>query len=190
MVREIAQIGNPVLRAKTEEVAPADIGSSEIQTLVDDLIETKRAVHGAGLAAPQVSVPLRIFMVEVGDNPRYPYKPRFPLTVVINPEISFLTDERFDNYEGCLSVPNLRGIVERCPEIKVEGLDRQGKPIDMVVRGITAGSFQHEYDHLDGVLFTDRVKDTKTLCTWEEFKKHHESDFREHVERIRIRYGS
>ena len=187
---DIVNIGNPVLRQVAEKVAIEQIDSEEVQTFIDNLIETMRFANGAGLAANQVSVPWRIFVVEVKDNDRYPYKPEIPLTVLINPQIEFLTEQRFDNYEGCLSVPNLRGVVERCPEINIKGLNSDGKPVDFIAKGITAGTFQHELDHLDGLLFLDKVKDTKTLCTWDEFKKHHEANFRKQVNEIVARYGS
>lgn len=165
MILNIAQIGNPILRQVAQEVKEEEIKSDKVQLFIDDLIETMHSANGAGLAATQVSVPWRIFVIEVKDNPRYPYKPNIPLTVLINPKIEFLTDERFENYEGCLSVPNLRGVVERCPEIVVKGYGRNGRSVEIVAKGITAGTFQHEFDHLDGLLFLDKVKDTKSLCT-------------------------
>ena len=190
MQLDIASIGNPILRQVAKEVTIKQIDSEEVQTLIDNLIETMHFANGAGLAANQVSVPWRIFVVEVKDNARYPYKPDIPLTVLINPQIEFLTEDRFDNYEGCLSVPNLRGVVERCPEIKIKGFNRAGEPVEILAKGITAGTFQHEFDHLNGLLFLDKVKDTKSLCTWGEFKKHHEDDFIKQVEKIIAKYGS
>ena len=92
--------------------------------------------------------------------------------------------------KGCLSVPNLRGVVERCSEIKVKGCNRYEKPLEILAKGITAGTFQHELDHLDGLLFLDKVKDTKTLCTWDEFKKYHEDSCRREVEKVVTKYGS
>ena len=178
---KIAQIGNPVLRQRARELGEAELGSESVQRFIDDLVETMRDANGAGLAAIQVHVPLRIFAVEVKDNPRYPYKPNVPLTIVVNPVIEPLTTETFENYEGCLSVPNLRGIVERFTEIRLTGLDREGHAIDRVVRGLTAGTFQHETDHLDGVIFLDRVKDPRTLATWTEFDRFHKQAF---VDRI------
>jgi peptide deformylase len=168
---KIAQIGHPVLREPAREVSAEELGSREIQTFIDDLIETMRDASGAGLAATQVHVPLRIFAVEVKDNPRYPYKPNIPLTVVVNPRIEPISSETFDNFEGCLSVPNLRGVVSRHAEIRLRGLDREGRPIDREVRGLSAGTFQHEADHLDGKLFIDSVVDKSTLCTWAEFDR-------------------
>ena len=186
----IANIGDPILRQVAVELDMEQIVSDDVQVFIDNLIETMHFAKGAGLAAPQVSVPWRIFVIEVKDNPRYPYKPNIPLTVLINPKIEFFSNERFENYEGCLSVPDLRGVVERCPEIKITGFDRTGDPIEILAKGITAGTFQHEFDHLEGLLFLDKVKDRKTLCTWSEFKKHYENDFRKHVEKIVAKYGS
>jgi peptide deformylase len=150
-----------------------------MQRFLDDLVETMRDASGAGLAAIQVHQPVRIFAVEVKDNPRYPYKPNIPLTIVVNPVITPLTEETFENYEGCLSVPNLRGVVHRFAEVSVTGWDRDGKPYERLVRGLTAGTFQN--DHLDGTIFVDRVKDPRTLCTWAEFDRYHKQPF---VERI------
>lgn len=178
---KIAHIGHPVLRQRAVEVSREELASPEMQRFIDDLVETMHDANGAGLAAIQVHRPVRIAAIEVKDNPRYPYKPNIPLTILVNPVITPLTDERFENYEGCLSVPNLRGIVRRFAEVRVTGWDRHGAPFDRVARGLTAGTFQHEVDHLDGVIFVDRVDDPKTLCTWAEFDRFHKAAF---VERI------
>jgi peptide deformylase len=129
-------------------------------------------------------------MEQVKDNPRYPYKPNIALTVLINPTIEPLSDERFDNYEGCLSVPNLRGVVSRHAEIRVEALLRDGSAYNQQWRGLSAGTFQHEIDHLDGKLFVDRVTDPHTLCTWDTFKRHHQAPFIARVKALVERYGS
>jgi peptide deformylase len=178
---KIAQIGHPVLRQRAREVTRDELLSDAMQRFLDDLVETMRDANGAGLAAIQVYQPVRIFAVEVNDNPRYPYKPNIPLTIVVNPVITKLTEETFENYEGCLSVPNLRGIVHRFAEVRVTGWDREGMIYERLARGLTAGTFQHENDHLDGTIFVDRVKDPKTLCTWAEFDRYHKQPF---VERI------
>lgn len=178
---EIAQLGHPGLRQRALEVSREELESPEVQRFIDDLVETMRQANGAGLAATQVLCPKRIVAIEVKDNPRYPYKPNIPLTILVNPIIEPISDERFDNYEGCLSVPNLRGLVSRHAEVRVTGWDRHGAPIERIVRGLSAGTYQHEVDHLDGLLFVDRVTDTKTLCTWAEFDKHYKKAF---VERI------
>jgi peptide deformylase len=190
MVLEITQIGNPVLRAIAEAVTLEELASPEMQAFIDNLIETKRNANGAGIAAPQVGVSKRVFVVEVEDNPRYPYKPNVPLTVVVNPTVTFLTDERFENYEGCLSVPDLRGKLDRCPDIRVEALDRHGKPLDLILKGVTAGTFQHEDDHLNGIFFLDRVTDKASFSTWAEFDERYLDDVRESVKRVVARWGS
>lgn len=178
---KIAHIGHPILRERARELSREELLSDATQTFIDDLIETMRDANGAGIAATQVHMPVRIFAVEVKDNPRYPYKPNIPLTVVVNPVVEALTQETFENYEGCLSVPNLRGVVSRFTEVRVTGMDRRGGVFDRALRGLTAGTFQHEVDHLDGVLFVDRVKDPRTLCTWAEFDRFHRQAF---VDRI------
>lgn len=189
MIREIVHIGHPVLREPAREVSPAELASPEIQRLIDDLIETMRHANGAGLAANQIAVPLQICAIEVADNPRYPYKPNIPLTVLVNPVLEPIGDETFDNYEGCLSVPDLRGVVERHLRLSVTALDRRGQPYRAEVAGLKAGTFQHEVDHLRGVLFVDRVADPKTLTTWKQFKQHHEAAFVERITALVARVG-
>ncbi len=189
-VRSIAQIGNPILREVATALSKEELQSLEMQSLIDDLIETMRHAKGAGLAATQVSEAVSICVLEVHDNPRYPYKPNIPLTVLVNPEIEVLGEETFENYEGCLSVPNLRGIVPRALHIRVRGLDRDGNAIDEKKSGITAGTYQHEVDHLLGKVFLDRVTDSHSLCTWDEFKKHQEEAFANRVKAIVERVGS
>jgi peptide deformylase len=188
-IRKIAQIGHPVLRERARPVPPEELATDESQRLIDDLIETMRDASGAGLAATQIHEPVRICAIEVGDNPRYPYKPRIPLTVLVNPELEPLDDERFENYEGCLSVPNLRGIVKRHVNLRVRALDRHGAPIEQVLHGLTAGTYQHEVDHLDGILFLDRVEDPTTLCTWTEFERFHRAPFLERIRPLLPRPG-
>ena len=159
-VLEIIEIGHPTLREIAEPVPVDEIRSPAVQEFIDSLIDTKRRANGAGIAANQVDNTWRIFIVEVASNPRYPYKPEYPLTVMINPEITYLTEDRFENFEGCLSIPNLRGVVHRCPIIKVTGYDRDAEPVEFEVRGISAGTFQHEADHLNGcLLYTSDAAD-------------------------------
>lgn len=190
-VREILEIGDPALAARAEEVDAAAIGSREIQTCIDDLIDTMRAANGAGIAANQAGIARRIFVAEVrADNPRYPYKPAIPLTVIVNPVIEFLSERTFENYEGCLSVPNLRGAVDRHLEIAVSGFDRDGQPLDFDVRGYSAGTYQHENDHLDGILFPHRVTDPKTYCSWSAFGKFKQAAFAAHVQQLVAEWGA
>jgi peptide deformylase len=188
-LRKIAQIGHPVLRQRARELTREELASSEIQTFIDDLVETMHDASGAGLAANQVYAPIRICAIEVKDNPRYPYKPNIPLTILVNPVLEPVSGETFENFEGCLSVPDLRGVVKRNAEVRVRALDRHGKEIDRVVRGISAGTFQHECDHLDGKLFVDRA-DPSTFCTWKEFALRYEAGFRERVRAVVERWGS
>ena len=188
-ILKIAHIGHPVLRQRARELTLDELQSADTQRFIDDLIETMHDANGAGLAANQVYNPVRICAVEVMNNPRYPYKPNVPLTVLVNPVIEALGDARFDNYEGCLSVPNLRGVVSRAAEIRLTAWDRHGEPIDREVRGLTAGTFQHECDHLDGALFVDKVSDPKTLSTWTEFERYHMADFVTAARALVARYG-
>ena len=188
-VRPILSIGAPELRQVAAPIDPATIASSAVQELVDDLIDTMRAAGGAGLAANQIGVLERVCVLEVGDNPRYPYKPRIPLTVAINPVVEPLDDELVEINEGCLSVP-LRGNVFRHVNVRVRYLDRDGVEHDHAMRGLTAGTWQHECDHLDGKLFVDRVVDTSTLATWEEFETHQRDAFVERITAFVERVGS
>ena len=189
--REIVEIGHPVLRERARELTPDELRSDEVQRLIDDMIETMRAAEGAGLAANQVGETARVAVVEVRPgNPRYPYKPPVPLTVIVNPVIEPLDDELEWINEGCLSVPNLRGEVPRHVNVRVRYLDRDGVEHDEVRRGLTAGTFQHELDHLDGVLFVDRVADPSTLSTWEQFERFHRDEFVERARRLVERVGS
>jgi len=189
-ILKVARLGHPVLRQVAEPIAVNQTRTPETQRLIDDMIETMREYNGAGLAANQVHTLKQVCVIEVKDNPRYPYKPNIPLTVLVNPVITALTDETFANYEGCLSVPNLRGVVDRVTQIRVTGWNRQGQPIDEIVRGLSAGTYQHEVDHLDGKLFVDRVQDTSTLTTWQDFERFHQAAFVQRVHELVARYGS
>jgi peptide deformylase len=183
-------IGDPILRKRAREVAPEELRSPEVQTLIDDLIETRRAANGAGLAANQVGETLRVAVAEVeGTNPRYPYKPPIQLTVMLNPVIEPVDDEMIAINEGCLSVPDLRGYLERHAAIRVRYLDRDGNEHTDVRRGLTAGTFQHEVDHLDGVLFVDRA-DPRTFATWDHYEQEQRAEFEERARAIVDRYGS
>ena len=189
-VRDIATVGHPVLREPTRVLTLDELASPEMQHLIDDMIATMRHANGAGIAANQVHESVRIAVIEVNDNPRYPYKPRIPLTVLVNPVLDLIGDETVEINEGCLSVPNLRGNVFRHVTIGARYLDRHGVAHDEVKRGLTAGTFQHECDHLDGKLFLDRVVDTTTLTTWEQFERFHRSAFVERITAFVERVGS
>ena len=189
-VRDILHVGNPLLREQSREVGADELAAPAMQQLIDDLIDTMHAANGAGIAAPQIGELVRVATIEVNHNPRYPYKPPIPLTVVVNPIVEMLDDELVEINEGCLSVPNLRGNVLRNVNIRVRYLDRHGREHDEVKRGLTAGTFQHELDHLDGLLFLDRVADTRTLTTWEQFERFHRAAFIERITEFVERVGS
>ena len=173
----IVTVGDPVLRERAAEVPLDELRSPDVQRLIEELISTRRAAGGAGLAAPQVGVSKRIAVVEVDEHTRYSYKPLIPLTVLVNPVIEARSDETLTINEGCLSVPDLRGDVSRALEVTVHYFDRNGAECTTVARGLTAGTFQHELDHLDGILFLDRVTDPTTFSTWEQFSRFRESDW-------------
>lgn len=149
-IREIITIPNPTLYKNARKVT--DFGE-EIQTLIDDMVETLRAAPGVGLAAPQVNVPLQLIVVEFGDEEDESVPPK--LYTLINPEITRHSQETIIGTEGCLSVPNLVGDVERYEAITVKGLNRWGHPLKIKVKGWLARIFQHEIDHLKGIIFTD-----------------------------------
>lgn len=189
-IRKIATIGHPVLREPARPVSREELALPATQALIDDLVDTMHDANGAGIAANQVYEPLQICVIEIKNNPRYPYKPNYPLTVLVNPEVTPLTEETFDNYEGCLSVPNLRGQVRRFVHVRVRAWDRAGAPLDFEVKGLTAGTFQHEIDHLAGKLFVDGVFDTRTLATWGDFERYHLASFAERARALVARFGS
>ena len=189
-VRDIVTVGDPVLRARAREIDAGELRTPAVQGLIDDLIETMRAAGGAGLAANQVGELLRVAVVEVDHNPRYPYKPPIPLTVLVNPELEPVGEETVEINEGCLSVPDLRGTLERFVTVRVRYLDRDGVEHEGIRRGLTAGTFQHEVDHLNGVLFLDRVADPTTFSTWEQFDRHHRDAFVARISEFVERVGS
>ena len=189
-VREIAMVGHPVLRERAQEVTEDELRSPELQRLINDMIETMRDASGAGLAANQVHDLHRVAVIEVREgNPRYPYKPPIPLTVMVNPTIEPLGGDTAQINEGCLSVPDLRGTLDRYVNVRVRYLDGGGEKHEEVHRGLTAGTFQHEVDHLDGILFLDRVRDPSTFSTWEQFDRHHRDDFLARARELEERVG-
>jgi peptide deformylase len=189
-VLEIVTLGNPVLRQRARELAADEIPAPETQALIDDMIETRRAAHGAGLAANQVGRPVRVAVAEVEEgNPRYPYKPPIPLTVMINPMFEPETDEVELINEGCLSLPDVRAEVARHMSVTVRYLDREGNEQVELKRGLTAGTFQHELDHLNGTLFTDRA-DQGSVTTWEVYERTRREDFERRAREIVATYGS
>jgi len=173
-------MGHPVLRRKTDHVEPAELADPTTQQLIDDMLDTMRDARGSGIAANQVGVSLAICIIGVDRNERYPYKPPIPLTVLVNPVITLLGTETWLNNEGCLSVP-FRGDLVRHMSIEVSAVDRSGDPITAVYRGLTAGTVQHEVDHLNGMIIVDRMDDSRSMTTWENFAEYTMADYLERI---------
>lgn len=161
MIREILRMGDPRLLRISEPVR--EFGTPALRTLVSDMFETMEAANGAGLAAPQIGVPLRVVIFGYSDptlrNPRYPDADPVPQTILVNPLLEPLSDETEDGWEGCLSVPGLRGLVPRFTRLRYRGFDLEGRPIDRVAESFHARVVQHEVDHLDGILYPMRIRD-------------------------------
>jgi peptide deformylase len=172
MILKVARLGHPVLRQMAEPIPPDQITTPAVQRFIDDLIETMHEYDGAGLAAPQVHVSKQIVVMEVSRNPRYPEAPAIPLTIYVNPEITPLTDDWDDDWEGCLSVPGLRGRVPRYTKIRLRAYDRHGKRVDFEASGFHARVIQHECDHLLGKVYLDRMRDMSSLSFMEEFTRY------------------
>ena len=167
-ILKVARMGHPVLRAKAKALDKATVKSPAMQKLIDDMLETMAEYHGVGLAAPQVHEGLRLFVAsldsERGEEPSEPI-------AIINPEISPIGPDMSEDWEGCLSIPDIRGKVSRHYEIRLRGLDRDGDLIDLRARGFSARVIQHETDHLDGILFFDRMQGFETLTFLEEYSR-------------------
>lgn len=171
-ILKVARLGHPVLRKVAETVSQRELQSPALQQLIDDMIETMKEYDGVGLAADQVHESKQIAVLEVADNPRYPEKPRVPLTVLVNPTITPLSEDMEEDWEGCLSIPDLRGMVPRYKSIRVQALDRQGKETDFVANEFHARVIQHEFDHLNGNVYLDRMRDFSTLTFLQEFARY------------------
>jgi peptide deformylase len=156
-VRTVLKMGHPLLRQVAEPVAVFD--AAQMSELLTDMEDTMRALNGAGIAAPQIGVSLRVVIFEMRENPRYPHVAPIPFTVLINPRLEPLGQEMEEGWEGCLSVPGLRGVVPRYRRLHYSGLDAQGQSFERTVEGFHARVVQHEVDHLDGILFPQRVED-------------------------------
>ena len=156
-IKPVLRMGEPLLFAKTEPVARFD--TPELHALIQDMHDTMAQMNGAGIAAPQIGVSLRVVIFGVGSNPRYPDAEQVPYTVLINPELRPVGDDLEDGWEGCLSVPGMRGLVPRYTRLHYTGFDQFGQPIDRLVSGFHARVVQHECDHLDGILYPMRIQD-------------------------------
>ena len=179
----IAQIGHPILRNRTTDIPINEIKSKNTQRIIEKMIKTMRMHNGAGLAANQIYEPISICIVEVLDNPRYKHLNTIPLKVLINPKVIIKKDTAtFNSYEGCLSVPNLRGKVKRYNTINVTYYNMDAKKITENIKGLESIVYQHEIDHLDGYLFTDKVEDNSTLVTYENYQKYYEEGYKKELE--------
>jgi peptide deformylase len=174
-ILKVARMGHPVLRTRAKPLDPADIKSARIQQLIDDMFETMQEYQGVGLAAPQIHHGVRLFVAGFAprdDEDEEDEDGGVPLMALINPEISVVGDDVQEDWEGCLSIPEVRGRVPRAREISVKAYDRKGRRIQMTARGFTARVIQHETDHLDGVLFLDRMESLETLTFLDEFGRY------------------
>jgi peptide deformylase len=171
-ILKVARLGHPILRQIAAPVSPEAIGSPEIQRLIDDMLETMEEYDGAGLAAPQVHESRRIVIYGVRSNPRYPNADDVPLTVLVDPKITPAAQEAVEDWEGCLSVPDLRGQVPRWTRVKVEAYGRDGRPLRFTADGFHARVVQHECDHLDGKVYLDRMRSMETLSFLPEFQRY------------------
>jgi len=172
-ILKVARMGHPVLRAKARPIDRAELKAPVVQKLIDDMIETMIEYHGVGLAAPQVHQGLRLFVAnldaddDAGDSSAEPEP-----VVVINPEIMPIGSDMIEDWEGCLSIPDIRGRVPRAREIKVRALDRKGERIELRAHDYSARVIQHETDHLDGILFFDRMRSLDTLTFLDEYSRY------------------
>ncbi len=166
-ILKVARMGHPVLRGKAREIAPEGFGSPELAGFIGDLIETMQEYAGVGLAAPQVHEGLRLFVMQTDPDDEA------TLRVVVNPKLTPLGNEDWEDWEGCLSIPDIHGRVPRNDRVRLEALDAQGQAYAEELEGFAARVCQHEYDHLDGLIFFDRMRDFSTLCFGEEYRRYH-----------------
>jgi peptide deformylase len=172
MILKVARLGHPAIRTPAAPVSAEQIGRPEFQALLDDMVDTMHEYSGVGLAASQVHLSLQIAVLEVADNPRYPDAEPVPLTVIINPVVTVLERTTVDDWEGCLSIPDLRGLVPRFKELRVQALGRNGEALDFVARDFHARVIQHETDHLKGDVYLDRMTDLRSLSHLAEWQRY------------------
>ncbi len=175
-ILKVARLGHPVLRAKATPIDPAEIGSPVVQKLIDDLIDTMQEYHGIGLAAPQVHEGVRVFIAGIEEEDRRTGEVEIIPIAIVNPEITPIGRDLVEDWEGCLSIPDIRGRVPRNRRIRVRGFDRHGEPLDMELEDFPARVVQHENDHLNGVLFVDRMKSFESLAFLDEYSRYWAKD--------------
>jgi len=171
-ILKVARMGHPVLRQRARPISNSDLRDPMMQTLINDMIDTMHEYSGVGLAAPQIHEDLRMFVALLDDDPDGDSDE----IVVVNPEIVPVSDAKVDGWEGCLSIPDIRGMVPRFTEIKVAALDRDGKTVELQLKNFVARVVQHETDHLDGVLFFDRMTSMQSLTYLDEYSRYHSKD--------------
>jgi peptide deformylase len=170
MILKVARIGHPIVRRPARDLTKAELRSPDLQRLLDDMEETMHEYDGVGLAAPQVHTSLRLAVIEVPASDERA-REGVPFTVLINPRLTPLGEERVPGWEGCLSIPELRGMVPRLARVRLDALDRHGQPFSVEAGGFFARVIQHEFDHLDGRVYLDRMDDMRTLCFLPEFER-------------------
>lgn len=173
MILKVARLGHPVLRERSKNVPAGWWNDPASRQLIRDMVDTMREYRGVGLAAPQVHVPLRVAVIEIESNPRYPEAPARPLTVLINPAVISRSAEMEDDWEGCLSIPDLRGRLARAAKIEIEATDENGNVQKIAADGFFARAIQHEIDHLDGKVYLDRMTDFSGLAHLDEYYRYH-----------------
>jgi peptide deformylase len=171
-ILKVARMGHPVLRQRGRSLETSELRTSRVQKLIDDMIDTMREYNGVGLAAPQVHESVRLFVALLADDP----DEQTSAVVIVNPEVVSNTSARQEGWEGCLSIPDIRGLVPRFTDITVKAVDRDGRPIELRLRDFPARVVQHETDHLDGVLFFDRMTSMQSLTYLEEYSRYHADD--------------
>jgi peptide deformylase len=171
MIFKVARLGFPSVRSEAQPVPADRIRSAVFQTLIDNMIDTMHEYAGVGLAAPQVHLPIQLAVLEVERHPRYPEMPPVPLTVLVNPVVTILDESTVDDWEGCLSIPDLRGLVPRYRRVRVTALGREAEALDFVAEDFHARVIQHETDHLKGQVYLDRMRDMRTLAFLQEWQR-------------------
>ena len=172
MILKVARLGHPVIRTPAAPVDREQIGTPEFQRLLDDMVETMREYTGVGLAGPQVHLSLQVAVLEVEQHPRYPDMPPVPLTFLINPQVTVLDASTVEDWEGCLSIPEMRGRVPRFKQLRVTALGRNGESLDFVATDFHARVIQHETDHLKGEVYLDRMPNLRTLTHLAEWQRY------------------
>ena len=171
-ILKVSRLGHPVLRRVAEPVPLGEIPRPETQRLIDDMIETMHEYVGVGIAAPQVHVSSQIAVLECEGHPRYPDMARIPLMVIVNPVLTQLSEEMAPDWEGCLSIPDFRGVTPRYTAVRLEAYGRKGERIELVAKDFFARVLQHETDHLNGKVYVDRMGDLTTLCYLQEWSRY------------------